>query len=219
VSRRIPSTRTSTTTHANTTITGLAAVVREAAVDPPVSTRREAITTPPTRVAPGVTTTAPRDRSLTCGTSTQRRTNIDDPLRPVIVSTRPNVGYPQYRFHPEFIRPGSFILLTDIPRLINPHSSRDSRPVHTTPRRPFSSKPNFLLRHHQRTLCWNILQLVSKLIFLVPPSHESHIVHRNECSPWVLKVAGSSYSKTKSWDEAKDMYNGRLYADACEVLR
>ena len=40
----------------------------------------------------------------------------------------------------------------------------------------------------------------------------------NEVEPWVVGVSGSLYRRTKTWEEAKSMYNTRLAAGAVKVL-
>lgn len=41
---------------------------------------------------------------------------------------------------------------------------------------------------------------------------------RDEIAPWVIGVSGSVFRKTKSWDEARDLYNARLAAGAIQIL-
>ena len=44
------------------------------------------------------------------------------------------------------------------------------------------------------------------------------MVPREEAEPWVLGISGSKYRKSRSWENARDIYNTRLAANAVEVL-
>lgn len=43
-------------------------------------------------------------------------------------------------------------------------------------------------------------------------------VLRDEVGPWVTGVSGSLFRKAKSWDEARNLYNGRLASGAVQIL-
>lgn len=51
-----------------------------------------------------------------------------------------------------------------------------------------------------------------------PPCIVSLTSPRNEVGPWVYGVTGSAFRRTRSWEEARDLYNARLAAGAVQVL-
>lgn len=73
-----------------------------------------------------------------------------------------------------------------------------------------------ILCRRQRSLCWNIWELVS--LSVGSSLFDSHNFRREEINPWVVKVSGSYNKKFKAWSDARDAYNVHLRAGNCEVL-
>lgn len=92
---------------------------------------------------------------------------------------------------------------------------------------PLPTPPNCVKTHlRQRVLCylqgfvrWRLYRLVSFLLSSPPRLRPLILlVPRDEVGAWVLGVSGSLYRKTKTWDEAKVLYNLRLSTGAIRIL-
>lgn len=64
---------------------------------------------------------------------TPHHTTPKDQMHPMIISSRPHVGRPDYKLHPQFVRPGSFIPFVLISGLTQHMCLRNSRLVYKSP--------------------------------------------------------------------------------------
>ena len=88
----------------------------------------------------------------------------------------------------------------------------------STPQRVQESPVVINIMSSARVCTW-AYSPIGKLRSFCPRAFISLMTPRDEIAPWVTGISGSIYRKVRSWDEAKEIYNGRLATNAIQILR
>ncbi|KAF9785354.1 hypothetical protein BJ322DRAFT_1020895 [Thelephora terrestris] len=165
---------------------------------------RRTVTITPTRAIPPAPTSSP--------VLTRIPTPIPDPEQipssaslkihgryPLILSSRENVRFPDYSYHPPFLPSGVSLFrlekirvaLRFVPGAPGTYYSPPTAPGHAPPCMYF---------------------VITKGLYV------GIFTDWEEAEPWVFGISGSFYYAAKSWEQARDFYNASLASGSIQIL-